>query len=188
LVISVPGTATKAQDEQTPGASRAELKLRAKEYFPKKIEELKERIRRFRIVTRPNQVLDEYPENPALFIAINSFYGYIEKRELDIYQEQEGIPRYFPVRDEYYEFLDTMLPAMRDRKFERNRLLTYDVHAIDEVEGKRDEVMVTMSITSDDTFPFGKIMVYKHRWIYGIRGWYPGKIEAEPATYWERIR
>ncbi len=176
----VPGTATSEW-------SWLEIKRRVREYVPQKIEEYKERIDRFRLVTRPDTELDGYEENPALFIAITSFYDYIKGRELDMYEEQDGIPRFFPGRAEYYDFLDTILPPMRDRKFERNRLLEYAIHEIEPVEGE-ERVRVRMSIESDDIYPFGKIMVYDHYFVYGMRGWRPGKVEAKPATYWERIR
>jgi len=185
-VVLIPLAAV--SQEEVPKSSKTWSEYRAEliEYIPGKLAEYRARIERLRIVTRPDRVLEGYDDNPALYIAITSFYHYIRGRELDVYYEQEGIPDFFPDRDAYYDFLDTMLPAMRDRKFERNRLLEYRIHAIEPVG--RDEAEVVMSIESDDIFPFGKIMVYRQTWSYGMRGWYPGKVHTEPATYWERIR
>ncbi len=163
-------------------------KKEAREWLPTRVEDARDKISRMKIVKRPETVLDSYSQSPELLEAINSFYDFIKGRELDVYEEQEGLPDFFPDRDAYYDFLDTVLPAMRDRKFERNRVLEYQVHAIEPVEGEPGIVDVTMSVTSDDVLPFKKLMVYHQRWEIGAMGWFPGKISADPATYWERIR
>lgn len=184
----LPGLLSAQEPSASERRSWAELRNEIREYIPNRIEETRERIDRLRLVRRPRAELEDYQDNPALLIAVTTFYDYLEGRELDVYEEQEGIPQYFPDRAAYYDFLDTILPAMRDRRFERNRLLDYAVHEIDPLPEEPDQVEVVISITSDDTFPFGKIMVFRQRWIYGPRGWYPGKVQARPATYWERIR
>ncbi len=185
LTLALPSSF--AAQEAEGGKTWAEYRIELERYIPEKVEAARERLARLKIVTRPERVVEDFEESPALVVAIESFYDYIRGRELDVYYEQDGIPAFFPDRDQYYDFLDTMLPAMRDRKFERRRLLDYKVHRI-ELSGSGDSARVQMSISSDDVLPFGKIMVYEHTWEYGARGWYPGKVEAEPATYWERLR
>lgn len=188
------GPAPAPQAAPAPSAPRrslAQVKRDMQEALPRWQEENRLRMKRMKIVRRPENVLRSYDPDPALWKAINDFYTFIKNRELDVYEEQEGLPAFFPDRASYYEFLDTIIPPMRDRRFERDRLLDYRVHAITPVadeEGQPARVRVVMSIDSDDTFPFGKTMVYTQTWIQGPAGWSPGKIEAEPATWWERIR
>ncbi len=174
-----------------------EIKEDAKNWLPNQIEDAKAWIESLEVIDRPETVLESYEEQPGLWKTITLFYNFIKGKELDVYREQRGIPQFFPNRSEYYDFLDTILPAMRARRFERNRLLTYEVHSIehclkdpsDPESGKApDKIKVELTITSDDTYPFGKIMTYTHFFHFSKRGWYPGKIEAPPATLWEKIR
>lgn len=174
-----------------------ELKEEARNWLPNQIEDAQAWLESLRVVERPDTVIESYDETPRLWKSINNFYNFIKGKELDIYQEQRGIPRFFPNRSKYYDFLDTILPAMRERRFERHRLLSYEIHSIehclkdpeDPESGKdRKKVKVTMTITSDDTYPFGKVMTYTQFFHLAEEGWYPGKIEAPPATLWEKIR
>ena len=174
--------------EEVGKKSWAQRKAEIKNILPEKREEYKNRLKRLRIVRRPKTFLSSHQADPSLWEAMTGFYDYISTRELDVYEEQEGIPGFFPDRDSYYDFLDTVLPPMRDRRFERNRLLEYRIHEISPLLDSPDKVDVTISVTSDDIFPFGKIMICTHQWIRGADGWYPGKVSAEPATWWERIR
>ena len=186
LAMLASGTAFSQEpdEEKSWVEQRAELK----EALPRKVSEWRTRIERLRIVRRPRTVLSAYQADPSLWESMARFYDFIKMRELDVYEEQEGIPGFFPDRDTYYDFLDTMLPAMRDRRFERNRILCYQVHEIRPAADDPDQVIVIISVTSDDILPFGKLMVYTHHWLRSSFGWYPGKVHAEPATWWERIR
>jgi hypothetical protein len=166
----------------------AETKTEAKNWLPDRIEETKEWAHSLRVVRRPEEVITSFEDDPQLWKSLTLFYDYIRGRELDVWAEQQGMPLYFLDRAAYYDFLDTMLPAMRERRFERNRLLEYTVHSITFDPDDPTQADVLMSGTSDDTFPFDKIIVYHHRWLRSPRGWYPGKVEAESATYWEKIR
>lgn len=168
--------------------SAAEWRAEMRDYFPDKIKESRDKIRALRIVTKPNTEVTEFPENSAFLIAVTSFYDFIEGKELDIYEEQKGIPGFFPTREAYYDFLDTVLPAMRERRFERNRLLSYTVHSIEPAEDEPGDFIVQISIKSDDIFPFGKFMLFEQRWHNSSWGYYPGKVSAEDATYWEKVR
>jgi hypothetical protein len=183
-----PPSVARAQDELPAGSSWAQFRAELERKLPARIEEVKTRIQRMRLVRRPKSSLSSYDDDPALWNSITGFYDYIKGRELDVYYEQPGIPDFFPDRGAYYDFLDTILPAMRERKFERNRILEYEVHEIAKVEGEPGQAEVLISVTSDDILPFGKIMICRQRWIRSPRGWYPGKISADIATYWERIR
>jgi hypothetical protein len=165
-----------------------EMKAEFKKGIPKKWDEMKENVARLKVTRRPKTTVSSYEAAPELWTAVTSFYDFIQGRELDVIYEQPGIPDFFPDRDAYYNFLDTMLPAMRDRRFERNRVLAYKVHEISASEETPDEATVVMSITSDDALPFKKVMIFREQWVHGPKGWYPGKITADPATYWERIR
>jgi hypothetical protein len=168
--------------------SWADFKAELRKGIPAKWEGLRTDVARLKIVRRPRTVLAEFPDDERLWRAVTGFYDFIKGRELDVSYEQPGIPDFFPDRESYYDFLDTMLPPMRDRRFERNRLLTYKVHSITEPQDQPGKAEVLMSITSDDIFPFKKIMVFSQTWSIGSNGWFPGKVKAAPATYWERIR
>lgn len=196
-LLLYPGTISRAREkdevkEKPIGKSWAERRTKLRKALPNPTDNLNDRmrarLRKFRIVRRPQTELSGYQSAPSLWEAMSAFYGFIEKRELDVYEEQEGIPDHFPDRGAYYDFLDTVLPAMRDRRFERNRILGYRIHEISPVADEPDKVNVLISVTSDDIFPFGKLMVCTHQWFRSSFGWYPGKVYAEPATYWERIR
>ena len=174
-----------------PAESWAQLKKQAKDAWPNFVASTKLRLQRMRIVRRPKTVLSGYEADPGLWKNLTAFYTFLEKRELDVWEEQEGMLTFFPDRAAYYDFLDTMIPAMRDRKFERNRLLKWQVHELTPLpdeEGQPKRVKAVMSLTSDDALRLGKSMVYRQTWIQAPAGWYPGKIEAETATWWERIR
>ncbi|HUT53241.1 MAG TPA: hypothetical protein VM658_07610 [bacterium] len=181
-----------AAEPAAPFASKLkswpEIKAELKKGVPAKWEDLRTSVARLKIVRRPKTVLSDYPEDEQLWKAVTGFYDFIRGRELDVSYEQPGIPDFFPDRDTYYDFLDTILPAMRDRSFERNRLLSYQVHSITEPPETPGAAEAVMSITSDDILPFKKVMVFRQSWSVGAKGWYPGKIKADPATYWERIR
>ena len=190
LLMSLSALPAAQAAEQRTGNARtwADIKAGIKKGLPSKYEEARTNITRLKIVRRPPAVLSAYEADQELWNAVTRFYSFIKGRELDVYYEQPGIPDFFPDRNTYYDFLDTMLPAMRDRRFERNRLLEYQVHDIKPAPDDPAKVEVLMSITSDDVLPFKKIMVFRQQWLIGPAGWYPGKVSAEPATYWERIR
>lgn len=173
---------------RSPGSPReswSELRAEAKAYPAKQWAATKKAIRSLRIVRRPHAVLQGYDAEPELWKSMTSFYDLIKGRELDMYAEQPGIPEFFPSREAYYDFLDTILPAMRDRQFERNRLLSYRVHEIKSVGQEAD---VIISIKSDDSLRIGKSMVFHQRWLSQGYRWYPGKVTADAATIWERIK
>ena len=194
LVVMVPLAAaaqTVPASKFDPAESWAQFKKQAKDAWPNFVEDTKLRLKRMRIVRRPKTVLTAYEADPDLWKNLSAFYDFITKRELDVWEEQEGMLGYFPDRAAYYDFLDTMIPAMRERKFERNRLLKWAVHEITPLpdeEGQPKKVKVVMSMTSDDTYPIGKTMVYSQTWIQSPTAWYPGKVDADVATWWERLR
>lgn len=192
LALVIAGRGWSGERGPANGSEKKEKSLREwksdfQNWWPQQKAEFQERRSRLKVVRRPETVLHGYDPDPALWEAVTKFYDHLKSRELDVIYEQEGIPDFFPDRSTYYNFLDTMLPAMRDRRFERNRLLDYQVHAITQDPARPDEATVLLSITSDDLLPFGKLMVFRQAWLRQYR-WYPGKVEADPATYWERIR
>ena len=136
---------------------------------------------------RPKPGLGEFSEQPELYKEAVRFYEFIKYKELDVFMEQEELKDYFPDRKAYYSFLDTILPPMRDRRFERNRIIGYTIHKIHmDPAGNRAHIKVTFY--SDDTLPFGKVLPALHEWIKGPEGWYPGKIVAPQATWWDKLR
>lgn len=136
--------------------------------------------------SREDAGLTGFPDNPALFKTCTRFYDYILYKDLDVYHVQPGIREFFPDRDSCYTFLDTILPAMWDRNFERNRVLTYTILEINVEDRNRAKVKV--HFTSDDVLPFGKVMTADHEWLRTYAGWYPGKVEAPKATRWDKLR
>ena len=187
LSLLMAGGPLSAQ-EKTKEKSLNEQKAELKQAWPNQVKEWKARWQSLRIIARPKTALSSYEANPEFFKAVTSFYDFIKGRELDVYNEQEGIPGFFPDREAYYNFLDTILPAMRERKFERNRLLSYQVHEIMPYPQNLSQMEVMISVTSDDLLRFGKLLIFRQQWLLGPSGWYPGKISADPATYWEKVR
>jgi hypothetical protein len=171
---------------ETPAKSWAQLRSEARDFWPRQWEETKAKVRSLRIVRKPRTSLTSFESNPTLWRAITTFYETIKGRELDMFAEQTGLPEMFPNRETYYDFLDTILPAMRARKFERNRILSYTIHAINSVSASEADVVI--SIRSDDVFRIGKTMLYHHSWHNAGYTWYPGKVSAEPATLWEKYK
>lgn len=129
--------------------------------------------------------LEAYPEDPALWAAVTGFYDYLQFKQLDGYYDQPGIRQWFPDREPYYDFLDTVLPPMRERRFERNRIIGYTVHEIKPAEAG---AVVRVTFRSDDTLPFGKVMTVEQSWRVGPNGWVPGRVEAPKAGLWDKLR
>jgi hypothetical protein len=130
--------------------------------------------------------LGEYPENPSLFRACTSFYEFILYKDLDFYYIQTGIREFFPDRQSYYSFLDSILPAMWERNFERHRIISYTILYINMKDS--GHAIVKVHLTSDDVLPFGKVMTVEHEWLMGSSGWYPGEVRAPKATRWDKLR
>jgi hypothetical protein len=178
----------RAYDHRKVEAYWEKTKKEIENWGPDRVKEIKTWAESLRLVRVPENVMTSFDDDPALWKSATAFYDYIQNRELDVYQEQQGLPYFFPNRAAYYDFLDTMLPAMRDRRFEKNRILTYAIHGITVDFEDPQKAYLLMSATSDDTFPFGKVMVYHHTFLRSSRGWYPGKVSAESATFWEKVR
>ena len=134
---------------------------------------------------RHNPTLTDYPDNPELFQAATRFYDFLKLQQLDGYYDQPGIREFFPNRERYYDFLDTVLPPMRERRFERNRILDYRIRSI---SGQGDQTQIKVTFLSDDVLPFGKVMTVEHQWILSAEGWYPGKVAAPKAHIWDKMR
>jgi hypothetical protein len=126
-------------------------------------------------------------EPAELYQTVTSFYDYLGTRELDSYEDKEEIQARFEDQSEYYAFLDTMLPAMWDRKFERNRITGYQVLAIT-LNEDQTEAWVKIWIKSDDTLPFGKVMTYSQRFYSRKFNWYPAEIKAPRVNILEKYR
>lgn len=134
---------------------------------------------------RQSPTLTDYPDHPELWQAATRFYDFLELKQLDGYYDQPGLRGFFPNRETYYDFLDTVLPPMRERRFERNRVLDYRIRDI-QPEGEQAQIRVTF--LSDDVLPFGKVVTVEHQWVLGAEGWYPGKVQAPKAHFWDKIR
>lgn len=134
---------------------------------------------------RRNPTLADYPDNPELMQAATRFYEFLKLKQLDGLYDQPGIRGFFPNRERYYDFLDTALPPMRERRFERNRILDYRIRAI---QGQGEQTQIRVSFLSDDVLPFGKVMTVEQQWILGAEGWYPGKVKAPKAHFWDKMR
>jgi len=127
------------------------------------------------------------PEPQELYQEIIAFYKFIQYKDLDSFADKMEIQGHFEDQDHYYIFLDTILPAMWERKFERNRIIDFQILSI-EMNEDETQAWVQIWILSDDTLPFGKVMTYKHRWYFKHFHWYPAEIKAKKATLWEKYR
>jgi hypothetical protein len=129
----------------------------------------------------------KHHEPEELYQAVTSFYDFLRTRDLDSFADKADIQVRFEDQSRYYAFLDTMLPAMWERKFEHNRILAYQITAI-KINEDQTEAWVKIWIRSDDTLPFGKVMTFSHRWYTRKFNWYPAEIKAPKATILEKYR
>jgi hypothetical protein len=134
---------------------------------------------------RPKPALENYPDRPELWQAVTGFYDFLKLKQLDGYYDQPDLRTRFPSQEAYYDFLDTVLPPLRSRRFEQNRILAYTVRSI---SGESSPAEVKITFLSDDILPFGKVVTVEQQWILGPQGWYPGKIQAPKATLWDKLR
>jgi len=127
------------------------------------------------------------PEPADLYETVNSFYAFLLNRDLDSFESRDEMQAHFENQDKFYDFLDTIIPAMWERKFDRQRILGYQVRAI-EMDPDQNEAWVKIWIRSDDVFPFGKVMTFSQRWYSNAFIWYPAEIKAKKATLIEKYR
>lgn len=126
-------------------------------------------------------------EPEELYQATTSFYDYLLMRDLDSFADKDEIRARFEDQNQFYAYLDTMLPAMWERKFERNRVIKYQILAI-ELNEDQTEAWVKIWIKSDDTLPFGKVMTFSQRWYTHKFIWYPAEVKAPKASVLEKYR
>jgi len=127
------------------------------------------------------------PEPAESYQQFSAFYRFLQYKDLDSFADKLEIQSRFEDQDHYYFFLDTILPAMWERKFERNRILDFQILGL-EVDPEQTQAWVEVWIYSDDTLPFGKVMTFKQRWYFKQFNWYPSEIKAGKATVWEKYR
>jgi len=137
--------------------------------------------------TRP--ALENYPPNPELWQAVTGFYDFLKLKQLDGFYDQPELRGRFPSQEAYYDFLDTVLPPMRARRFEQNRILAYTIRSITP-PATEDPAFAQVKITfrSDDVLPFGKVVTVEQQWLRGSQGWFPGKVQAPKANFWDKLR
>ncbi len=134
---------------------------------------------------RPQPALETYPQNAELWQAVTGFYDFLKLKQLDGYYDQPEIRARFPSQEAYYDFLDTALPPLRARRFEQNRILAYTVRSI---TPDPNTAQVKITFLSDDILPFGKVVTVEQQWVRGMQGWFPGKVQAPKASFWDKIR
>lgn len=131
--------------------------------------------------------LKEYPPDEALFSKANDFYSFLCYKDLDSFGDRFEIQNYFEDQESYYNFIDTIIPAMRERRFERNRILSYEILGISHLPDS-PTAWVKVWIESDDVLPFGKVMIFEQRWVLKNLSWLPKEVKAKKATWIEKIR
>ncbi len=129
----------------------------------------------------------ENPKPKDLYLAVVSFYDFLLYKDLDSFADKLEIQARFQNQEHFYNFLDTILPAMWERNFERNRIIDYRILQI-RTEPDKDQAWVKIWILSDDILPFGKVMTFEHHWYLYHFVWYPAEIKAPKATWWEKYR
>ena len=138
---------------------------------------------------RPKPALENYSPNPDLWQAVTGFYDFLKLKQLDGYYDQPDIRARFPSQEAYYDFLDTVLPPMRSRRFEQNRILAYTVRSINpSASGDSTSALLKITFLSDDVLPFGKVVTVEQQWLRGPQGWFPGKVQAPKAGFGDKIR
>jgi len=127
------------------------------------------------------------PEPLELYQSVGYFYDSLLYRDLDSFADKDKIRTLFQNEDDFNMFLDSILPAMWERRFERNRILDYQILSI-ELSEDEETAWVKIWILSDDIYPFGKVMTFSQRWYLRFVNWYPAEIKAKKASIWEKLR
>ena len=127
------------------------------------------------------------PAAPELNEAVTDFYNFLLHKDIDSFADKNEMQSRFQDQDKFYTFLDTILPAMWERNFERNRINEYSVLAMD-LNADQSEAWVKVWIKSDDSLPFGKVMTFSQRWYIYKATWFPAQIKAPKATPLEKYR
>jgi hypothetical protein len=127
------------------------------------------------------------PASPELFENVNTFYSFLVNRDLDSFADKNEIQSRFQDLKNYEAFLDSLLPAMWARKFERNRIRDFQILDM-KFNPEQTEAWVKIWVKSDDILPFGKVMTFEHRWYAYKFLWYPAEIKAPKPTIIEKYR
>jgi len=133
-------------------------------------------------------VVKKAPETAALVTRIDKFYTFLLGREVgNRHNDQdEKFRRFFLDKGNYYDFLDTYMPLIRDRNFYRrtiNRYYVLDVKFAEDGESAK----VTMRVLSRDAPLLYRKLEMTHRWFKTYGNWYPGKTKAPKLTRWTKI-
>jgi hypothetical protein len=127
-------------------------------------------------------------QEPAeVYQAAASFYDFLVSRDLDSFADKDEMLSRFQDQIHFEAFLDSIIPAMWARNFERNRIIAYQILAID-LNDDQTEAWVKIWIRSDDTLPFEKVMTYSQRWYNYKSIWYPSEIKAGKPNIIEKYR
>ena len=129
----------------------------------------------------------EYPSEEALFKRVDEFYSFLLKREMGMYQNDldPEFKRFFLTTVEYYDFLDTYMPILRDRNIYHNTVSRFYILGI-ELEEETLSAKVEVFFLSDDVVFLKRKFKATHHWEKLYDTWYPGKISAPKLKWWQR--
>jgi len=127
------------------------------------------------------------PESPELYETVKAFFEFLVNRDLDSFADKNEMQSRFQDLSRFEAFLDSILPAMWARHFERNRIREFQILTMD-LNPDQTEAWVKIWVKSDDTLPFGKVMTFSQRWYAYKFLWYPAEIKAPKPTIIEKYR
>ncbi|GEM_PF-1153960 len=128
------------------------------------------------------------PETADLIRRVDQFYTFLLSRQVgNRHNDQdEKFVRFFLDKSNYYDFLDTYLPLVRDRDLMNSTVQRYYVLDVTPAENGESAVIKLRLLSRDAPLLYRKLDVTQ-RWFKTYGNWYPGKIKGEKLSKWERM-
>ena len=133
-------------------------------------------------------VVQKSAENEDIVGRADKFYTFLLGREVgNRHNDQdEQFRKFFLDRNNYYDFLDSYLPLVRDRNLLKNTINEYYILGVNMSEdGETAEVQLKL-FGRDAPLLYRKLKLTQH-WFKTYGNWYPGKVAGQKLTKLQRI-
>ena len=127
-------------------------------------------------------------ENEDIVGRVDKFYTFLLGREVgNRHNDQdERFRKFFLDRNNYYDFLDSYLPLVRDRNLLKNTINEYYVLEL-KMSEDGESADVKLKLLSRDTRLLYRKLEVTQQWFKTYGNWYPGKTSAPKLTRITRI-
>ena len=127
-------------------------------------------------------------ENEDIVGRVDKFYTFLLGREAgNRHNDQdERFRKFFLDRNNYYDFLDSYLPLVRDRNLLNNTVNEYYVLEL-KMSEDGESADVKLKLLSRDAPLLYRKLVFTQQWFKTYGNWYPGKVSAQKLTRIKRI-